>query len=563
MHEKLTFTAKAKLLDDYNYKKAFKAIAQSLDERGEFPEELVAQPDLLVIQSVILTTGRPGNLNDDVILNEHIMGVLDTAAFKPFNLEHDTGSIVGVMFDAFAVDKETGEVISVEMNFDETEDDDKDAKGTKNEKMALEAVKDLPERIDIINNAVVWALHFPNIAAELKNKAIQGEMFVSMEVFFTDFDFLVGNKIIRRTEETDRLLTPALRILGGSGIFQGEKVKRIPKNLTIGGIAATATPANPESFILDVKDNQDLQDEKALIREQEARKKDKKTSYNSIINSNVIRVLHTESKDDSTDTSHQNTPDGHGDQRGLGSDDEAVTDALVDMVVASNEENSMEKRIEELVAEKAELKTELKEAVSSLAEANKAVEELRTRTAELESELEEKLNAIKEKEEELASKAEAIEAFAAEKDELSNKLAETNAELEEIAKSRKIEERTAAVAELPISDERKASLVEENISLDDEAFAAKVADLEALVAELAANTTQETEVVDANTDADTDESDEDEGEAEETLENAEEIPVAAASVIASDADAGSDEEEEAEKEVELLQAAFAKTLLNK
>jgi len=220
--------AKLELSDAVPSEERIKAVAQTLEERGTFPKGVVSQPDVLALQSVILTTGRPGNLNDDVILNEEVLPVLHTAALKPFNVEHSK-LIIGTMFDAFAINKDTGEVVQAIERFEEDQDDEERAEAR--EKL-LSAIDNLPENLDIITNQVLWALHFPKTVAEIKKRAIKGEMFVSMELWFTDFDFLVGNRIVKRTPETAAILEEKLRINGGSGFLGLERVKRVPRNVT-------------------------------------------------------------------------------------------------------------------------------------------------------------------------------------------------------------------------------------------------------------------------------------------------------------------------------------------
>ena len=232
----------------------------SLEDRGKLPVGLVSQPDVLALQAVILTTGRPGNLNDDVLLNEEVLPVLYTANLKPFNMEH-TKLIIGTMFDAFAVNKETGKVVAGIERFDEDESDE----DREQDVAELHSViANLPENLDIITNQVLWSLHFPEQVRQVKRKAIAGELFVSMEVWFTSYDYLIGNRIVKRTPLLAAVLDSDLRINGGDGFFGIDRIKRVPRNLTFAGNAAVETPANPESFILDVMDRGDLADQAAL-----------------------------------------------------------------------------------------------------------------------------------------------------------------------------------------------------------------------------------------------------------------------------------------------------------
>ena len=543
--------AKLELSDSTPSEKTIQAVAKKLEQRGKFPVGLVSQPDILALRSVILTTGRPGNLNDDVMLNEEILPVLHTAALKPFNVEHSK-VVIGTIFDAFAVNKETGEVLPSIESFDENMSE---KEREEQREMLLSTIKDMPENIDIITNQVLWALHFPDLVANIKEKAILGEMFVSMELWFTDFDFLVGNKIIKRTPETAMILDDKLRINGGTGFLGLDRVKRVPRNVVFAGNAAVETPANPESFILDVMDRNDLMDQQELVEEEQS--ESVTASVADTLNANTISVLPSlrdggkaDKQDVVGDVGRSDTP--------LGSNASVNSaEAEVDEVVNQNEDIMEGKeKVVELVERNAVLTSENDKLTRELVEASKANDELQSRNAELEAKLEEHLASIKEHEDELAAKIEAANTLEAEKVELESKLEEVNAKLAEIEEARKLEARTLQLKEIGLSDERIARTVAKTSELDDEAFAVEVEDLKAFISEFATNEIVEDSVEDSASVEDN--SSEDEGteaNVEEVLEEIEEEDTPVADAIASLPETDDSVEEEV-----VYQNIFAKAM---
>ena len=469
----------------------------SLDDRGKFPVGLVSQPDVLALQSVILTTGRPGNLNDDVILNEEVLPILFTAAFKPFNIEH-TKFIIGTMFDAFAVDKDTGKVVqSIEKFNEEESDEDREQERTELQSV----VANFPENLDIVTNQVLWSLHFPEQVRDVKRKAIAGELFVSMEIWFTNFDYLIGNRVVKRTPLLAEALDSKLRINGGSGFFGIDRIKRIPRNLTFAGNAAVETPANPNSFILDVMDRSDLVDQTALeVEEVEAIEANVQNSVQQMIVDNTLYIL--EGLSDEAKTSEDlSDADNIGRSDELSMDSEAfgakLVSAEVDEVVThSDGEKVMENdKVVELLEKNAVLQSNLDKSEVALAEANTDKEELQATKLELEAKLEETLALVKEAEDALVTKAEAFEKLEAEKAELDSKLEETSAELTEIEEARKLDARKAILAGIGLSEDRVVKTLAKTAELSNEEFEVELEDIKAFMVELTPEVTEVPSVV--------------------------------------------------------------------
>lgn len=197
-------------------------------------EDLIGhdQPDLAVIVSILASVGW--NLNDDIFTPAELWKAKSTPIHKPMNHMHDSSTIVGHIVHSYVVDKISGnEIVS-----------------TENE--------DVPDDFDIEIAGILYkGLNNPSRAQlvdQILEMAQKGEMFVSMECFFNDFDYGFLNadtgetQVLARTEST-AFLTKHLRAFNGSGEFQGYKIGRVLKDFTFGGQGFVTNPANPESVI--------------------------------------------------------------------------------------------------------------------------------------------------------------------------------------------------------------------------------------------------------------------------------------------------------------------------
>lgn len=207
----------------------------------------IAQPDLLYMDSVLVSTGS--NKNDDVFLPSEMWKARSTPVLKPVDWEHNMGreltaaeqkenpgkvvvdnQTIGVMYNAYVTDQH-GQVID--------------------EAKASASDFEIPEHFDIIDEAVIWKGNFPAVAARIEKGAAEGTLFVSMEAWFSDYDYLVGDKVIARNDET-AFLDDSLRANGGTGAFGSSSVKRVLRNITFGGKGIVERPANEPSVIKSV-----------------------------------------------------------------------------------------------------------------------------------------------------------------------------------------------------------------------------------------------------------------------------------------------------------------------
>ena len=223
-----------------------KSVAKMLPTCAEMTP-MVAQPDLLFMRSLFVSTGE--NKNDDVFLREEMWQARSTPVLKPVDWEHNTGreltpeeqaenpgkvvvdnQTIGVMYNTYVID-ENKSVIS--------------------ENRISASDFEIPSNFHIVDEAVIWKALYPSVAKRIEEGAAKGTLFVSMEAWFTDYYYLVGSKLIARNEQT-AFLDRALRTNGGSGSYAGERVRRALRNITFGGKGIVARPANEPSIIMNI-----------------------------------------------------------------------------------------------------------------------------------------------------------------------------------------------------------------------------------------------------------------------------------------------------------------------
>lgn len=457
-----------------------RAIAEKLEARDKMPAGLVSQPDALVISAVMLTTGRPGNLNDDVMLNEDVLPVLYTAKLKPLNIEH-TKMMVGTIFDVFAIDPRDGTVVHGVDSYNEKWTN---ADLLQAQKDVMAKASNYNENLDIVTHQLLWKGHMPELATEIRQKAISGDMFVSMEMWFENYDYLIGNRVIKRTPETAKL-DSALRRNGGGGFVGAERIRRVLRNVTLAGIALVEKPANINSVILNVMDKQDTMGTSEVdefVEDTYA-----STEFVNLINRNTIKVLKDEGKAKESEEiagklgGSKSIPMG---SKIFSSTAKPEVDEVVNNSEVKRTMENAENKLVELIEKNAVLQADMTKATTALTKANKEIEELQAKNVELETKLNETLRAIETKQEELAAKASEVATASKEKDEVSAKLAEVSAKLAEIEEARRLETRKAALAGLGLSNERVVKVLAKTSTLSDEAFKAELEDLKSWVEEL-------------------------------------------------------------------------------
>lgn len=216
----------------------FKAIAAPIKEKYGF--DIKPQIDLLYLRSCLVSAGTKAgiNENDDIFTREEAWSARHTPVLKPFNWEHQDKDIVGVIYTVQARDLE-GNLL--DMNSEEVPSKD----------------------FDLWTEAVVFKLIHADRAKEIEQRAQAGNLFVSMEAWFDDYDYGFYNlnekieKIIARNQSTN-FLDKHLRAYHGVGKYvdpdagKEMRIGRVLKSITFGGCGLVSKPANKRSVISDV-----------------------------------------------------------------------------------------------------------------------------------------------------------------------------------------------------------------------------------------------------------------------------------------------------------------------
>ena len=185
--------------------------------------------DLFWINSILVSVGW--NSNDDVFDAGETFAARNSPVHKQFNFMHDERDIIGHMTASIVLDSK-GEVIPDDIEI-------------------------VPSSFDIAVASVLYAQWGDKDLQERMDKIIAGitedEWFVSMECLFRGFDYAIitpegENKILPRTTAT-AFLTKHLRIYGGTGEYEGNKLGRMLRNFTFSGKGLVDNPANPNSII--------------------------------------------------------------------------------------------------------------------------------------------------------------------------------------------------------------------------------------------------------------------------------------------------------------------------
>lgn len=215
---KCTESISQELLD-----KITKSTASNLSERSNF--------DLFPLKSLLVSSVLNGN--DDYFLPVELWLARNTAKDKPFNHEHEESDIIGHMVNSYVVDEN----------------------GKKLEETTK--LEDLPNTLHIISDAVLYKHWSDKAKQDRMDKIIaeikEGQWYVSVECLFPDFDYLLHSddgsmKLVARNEKT-AFLTKYLRIYNGVGVYNNQKIARVPRNFIISGKGLVRRPANELSEI--------------------------------------------------------------------------------------------------------------------------------------------------------------------------------------------------------------------------------------------------------------------------------------------------------------------------
>lgn len=208
-----------------------------IDKLSAYAEANPSQFDLFYLESILASVGW--NQNDDVFDAAEVWAARHTPVDKQFNYMHDETDIIGHLTSSKIVDYD-GKVIAAEA--------------------------DLPNQFDIVVGSVLYRKWSDPQLQERMNKIIaeimDGKWCVSMECLFRNFDYALitaegEHKVLARDDETS-FLTKHLRIYGGSGEFEGNRIGRLLRGFAFSGKGLVDNPANPRSKITNYNDKSEV-----------------------------------------------------------------------------------------------------------------------------------------------------------------------------------------------------------------------------------------------------------------------------------------------------------------
>ncbi|MHA2428004.1 MAG: hypothetical protein ACXADB_08275 [Candidatus Hermodarchaeia archaeon] len=195
------------------------------------------QMDLFYLESILASVGW--NQNDDVFDPQEIWAARHTPVDKQFNYMHDETDIIGHLTSSKIVAHD-GKIVSNET--------------------------DLPSKFDIVVGSVLYRKWSdPNLQERMDKLVAEitdGKWCVSMECLFRNFDYAIitpqgEHKVLARNDESS-FLTKHLRIYGGSGEFEGNRVGRLLRGFSFSGEGLVDNPANPRSKITNFNDKSEI-----------------------------------------------------------------------------------------------------------------------------------------------------------------------------------------------------------------------------------------------------------------------------------------------------------------
>jgi hypothetical protein len=208
-----------------------KAVASAID----LPREKDKQPDLLYFSAIFVSSGE--NLNHAFFLPSELVKAEGTIKNKALDVEHKESEVIGHLYDRAFTDK-SGSPLDL-----------KDL-ASKNE----EALDDLEVHVAIAG--IIYKSRFPQLAEEVSS----GEWKVSMEAYYTDFDFKVGDLILSRKEaealglakvDEDKLLGRMTKVIREKKEIAKGALARVLRGIVFSGCGIVKHPANPPSVILE------------------------------------------------------------------------------------------------------------------------------------------------------------------------------------------------------------------------------------------------------------------------------------------------------------------------
>lgn len=174
---------------------------------GSYEEVPQLDPDLMHLRFIMCHAAE--NANGDTFNNEVLQRARYTPKNKPINWEHGQ-PIIGTMLDSEY--KEDAEGVGY-----------------------IEAT------------GVVWKFIYPEIAEQIKTKAASGGLKLSMECYYKDANYQVGDQIFDQEQAEKMGIIPYV-----GREYMGKKVARVFKEVIFGAVGVVANPADKKAVFLSV-----------------------------------------------------------------------------------------------------------------------------------------------------------------------------------------------------------------------------------------------------------------------------------------------------------------------
>lgn len=201
-----------KLLFDSGYKKMDIVLASSnyetMDQAFAFnDEEIQLDPDLMFARFIMCHEGE--NANGDYFTKDVLYAAQKTPKHKPIDWEHGQPFIGTILDSAYR----------------------EDASG----RGYIEAI------------GVVWKFIYPELSSDIKAKASTGELKLSMECYYRDANYKIGDSLYTQSEAEELGL---IQYVGRE--YMGQKVYRVFNEVIFGGVGVVANPADKAAVFLSV-----------------------------------------------------------------------------------------------------------------------------------------------------------------------------------------------------------------------------------------------------------------------------------------------------------------------
>lgn len=233
-----------------NPKKELRILASKISTEDAyasvFPKD--SPQDILYVSLVSFTIGHI-NKNDCLILPDEGLATYKSAIRKPIDIEHECTDIVGVCVNAYLTNIKNNKILDEE---------------------AAQEILDGQGLVNVGNVFAIWKLNNPDVADLISENfdnqsSNYGRLKASFEYYFNDFSFFVSNgtadypngELISSGDDNPNAeaMNEALKIKGGNGKWQGNRISIVPHDGFVGGNALTLNPANGFSDVTGAKDN--------------------------------------------------------------------------------------------------------------------------------------------------------------------------------------------------------------------------------------------------------------------------------------------------------------------